>query len=176
MGKQLLKKISLPVFLLAAAYFINTHVARLAIVSGESMYPTFLDGDILLVNEMNYIPSRGDVVLIDISERPVLGKYIVKRVIAVEGDTVELDYESNSVLVNGVQVTEPYLNFDQDDPMKTLDSIDDITYQVPPGTIFVMGDNRNNSLDSRSNILGMINSTDVVWKVCKHFSFLQYFN
>ena len=43
MGKQLLKKISLPVFLLAAAYFINTHVARLAIVSGESMYPTFLD-------------------------------------------------------------------------------------------------------------------------------------
>ena len=65
-----------------------------------------------------------------------------------------------------MQVTEPYLNFDQDDPMKTLDSIDDITYQVPPGTIFVMGDNRNNSLDSRSNILGMINSTDVVGKVC----------
>ena len=88
MGKQLLKKISLPVFLLAAAYFINTHVARLAIVSGESMYPTFLDGDILLVNEMNYIPSRGDVVLIDISERPVLGKYIVKRVIAVDRKSV----------------------------------------------------------------------------------------
>lgn len=176
MGKQLMKKIFSLFFLLAAAYFINAHVARLAIVSGESMYPTFSDRDILLVNEMNYVPARGDVVLVDISERPVLGKYIVKRVIAVEGDTVELDYESNSVLVNGVQVIEPYLNLDQDDPMKALDTIDDITYQVPSGAIFVMGDNRNNSLDSRSNMLGMINASDVVGKVCKRFSFLQYFN
>lgn len=176
MGKQLLKRIFLPAFLLAAAYFFNTHVARLAIVGGESMYPTLLDGDILLVNEMNYVPSRGDVVLIDISGKPVHGKYIVKRVIAVEGDSVKLDYESNSVLVNGVQVTEPYLNFDQDDPMKTLDAIDDITYQVPPGAIFVMGDNRNNSLDSRNNMLGMISVSDVVGNVCKRFTFLEYFN
>lgn len=176
MDKQLMKKIFFLILLLATAFFVNTHVARLAIVSGESMYPTFLDKDILLVNQVNCVPSRGDVVLIDISESSVLGKYIVKRVIAVEGDTVKLDYESDSVLVNGVQIIEPYLNFDQDDPMKAFDAIDDITYQVPPGAIFVMGDNRNNSLDSRSNMLGMINASDVVGKVCKRFSFLQHFN
>lgn len=168
------KKIVLLILTLAMAYFINTYVARLAIVSGESMYPTFMDKDILLVNPVNYFPSRGDVILIDISGRPLPGRYIVKRIIAVSGDTVTLDYENNSVFVNDIKILEPYLNFNQEDPMTALDAVNNITYQVPTGTVFVMGDNRNHSIDSRYEILGMVSKADIVGRVCDSFSLLRY--
>lgn len=176
MSKQLIKMIFFLILLFAVAYFINNHVARLVIVSGESMYPTFLDKDILLVNQMNYCPSKGDVVLINISERSMRGEYIVKRIIAVEGDTVTMNYEDNSVSVNGVKLSEPYLNFNPSDPMIALDEISNSVYKVPPGTVFVMGDNRNHSLDSRSDLLGMIKESDIMGKVFLHFSILQYFS
>lgn len=168
------KKIVLLILTLAMAYLINTYVARLAIVSGESMYPTFMDKDILLINQINYIPSRGDVILIDISGRLLPGRYIVKRIIAVSEDTVTLDYEKNTVYVNGIMVSEPYLNLNQSDPMLALDAVNNITYQVPTGTVFVMGDNRNHSIDSRYEILGMVSKADIVGRVCDSFSLLRY--
>lgn len=170
------KKIVLLILLVVVAYYVNTHIIRLAIVGGESMYPTVMDKDILLINQMNYHPSRGDVVLVDISGSPLLGQYIVKRIIAVGGDTVNLDYKSDSVFVNGERISEPYLNLCQDDPMIAPDSPSDVTYQVPSGTVFVMGDNRNNSLDSRSDMLGMIKEADIVGEVCMHLSLQQYFS
>lgn len=176
--KKMIRKFRNPlifIILFTTAYVLNTYIARLALVSGESMYPTLMDGDILLVNQVNHEPSRGDVILIDVSASPLVGRYIVKRVIAIEGDTVSLDYENNAVLVNGERISEPYLNRSQDDPMKAIDSTNNISYQVPFGTVFVMGDNRNNSVDSRSDMLGMIKKSDVVGKVCLHFSLSQYF-
>lgn len=173
---SLAKGLPILILLLALVCFVNTHIVRLAIVSGESMYPTLADRDILLISQLNYEPSRDDVVLIDISESPVLGQYIVKRVIAIEGDTVRLDYENNSVFVNGIRLSEPYLNFEQSDPMIALDATNDVSYQVPTGTVFVMGDNRNNSIDSRSETLGMIRQSDIVGKVCRRLSLQQYFS
>lgn len=173
---SVVKSLLILIILLTLVRFVNTHIVRLAIVSGESMYPTLADRDILLISQLKYKPSRNDVVLIDTSESPVLGQYIVKRVIAIEGDTVRLDYENNSVFVNGIRLSEPYLNFTQSDPMIALDSTNDVTYQVLAGTVFVMGDNRNNSMDSRSNTLGMIKKADIVGKVCKHLSLQQYFS
>lgn len=170
------KKFALLIVFLAIALFIRTHVVRLAVVRGESMYPTFLDRDVIAINQTNCMPSRGDVVLIDVSRKPIHGKYIVKRVIAIEGDTVTLDYEKNSVYVNGLRVSEPYLNFDQGDPMITFDAINTITYRVPTGTVFVLGDNRNNSIDSRSDILGMIKSSEIIGKVCLHIYLQQCFS
>lgn len=171
-----IKNLFILILLLVIVYFINTHIVRLAIVSGTSMYPTFMDKDILVINQMNYTPSGGDVVLIDVSRKPIHGKYIVKRIIAIEGDTVTLDYEKNSVYVNGLRVTEPYLNFDQGDPMIAFDAIGTITYQVPAGTVFILGDNRNNSIDSRSNMLGMIKKSDIIGKVFLRLSLQQYFS
>lgn len=164
------KKIVLLILLVVVAYFVNTHIIRLAIVGGESMYPTFMDKDILLINQVNYHPSRGDVVLIDISKKPIGGEYIVKRIIAVEGDIVTVNYEDNSVFINGIKQSELYLNFEQSDPMIALDETSNITYKVPPGTIFVMGDNRNHSIDSRYEVLGMVSKTDIVGRVCGSFS------
>lgn len=161
--------------MLLLVYSINTYIIRLAFVSGESMYPTLADGDLLLVNQVNDQPSRGDIILIDTSESSLPGEYIVKRVVAIEGDTVILDYESDSVYVNGVRIAESYLNLDQEDPMIELNSVSTITYQVPPGAVFVLGDNRNDSIDSRSETLGMIEKTEIVGVVFLHISFLQYF-
>lgn len=162
--------------LLCVVYSINTYVIKLAYVSGESMYPTLADGDLLLVNQVNNQPSRGDIILIDISQSSLPGEYAVKRVVALEGDTVILDYESDSVYVNGVRIVESYLNLDQGDPMIELNGVSAITYQVPPGAVFVLGDNRNDSIDSRSETLGMIEKTEMVGVVFLHIPFLRYFS
>ncbi len=169
------RKSLLFIILLTVLFIFNTYVVRLALVSGESMYPTLMDGDLLIVNQVNYEPSRGDIILIDISESPLIGKYIVKRVIAIEGDTVSLDYDNNSVLVNGEMILEPYLNFTPSDPMMSLDGNNYVSYQVPSGTVFVMGDNRNNSIDSRNEMLGMVEKSDITGKVSSFFPFFRYF-
>lgn len=163
------------ILLLCMVYIINTYFIKFAFVSGESMHPTLTHGDLLLVNQVNYQPSRGDIILIDISQSSLPGEYAVKRVVALEGDIVILDYESDSVYVNGVRITESYLNLDQGDPMIAVNGESTITYQVPHGAVFVLGDNRNDSIDSRSETLGMIEKTEIVGVVFLHISFLQYF-
>lgn len=172
---SIIKELLLFILLVFVVYSINTYVIRLAFVSGESMYPTLADGDLLLVNQVKNQPSRGDIILIDTSQSSLPGEYVVKRVVALEGDTVILDYESDSVYVNGVRIVESYLNLDQGDPMIELNGVSTITYQVPPGAVFVLGDNRNDSIDSRSETLGMIEKTEIVGVVFLHISFLQYF-
>lgn len=178
--KQYTIKLKEPIFIVFAlciiVYVINAYVVRLAFVTGESMYPTLADGDLILVNQLRDEPSIGEIVLIDTSENPWLGKYIVKRVIAVEGDTVILDYECDSVYVNGVRVSEPYLYHDWGDPMVAQNGVSVVAYQVPTGAFFVMGDNRNNSIDSRNEMIGMIEKTEIVGLVFLHISFLQFFS
>ena len=164
------------ILLLCVVYSINTYVIKLAYVSGESMYPTLADGDLLLVNQVNNQPSIGDVILIDTSQSSLPGEYAVKRVVALEGDTVILNYESDSVYVNGVRIVESYLNLDQGDPMIEPNGVSTITYQVPTGAVFVLGDNRNDSIDSRSEMLGMIERTEIVGVVFLHIPFLRYFS
>ena len=131
---------------------------RIIQVDGSSMVPTLQNGDKLIVWGAGYTPQRGDVVIVD--SYTAYGKPLVKRVIAKGGDTVSIDYEMGIVTVNGEvlqedYIAEPtYLGYDVEFP-----------YTVPEGTVFVMGDNRNNSLDSRSSYVGCIDERDILGKV-----------
>lgn len=131
---------------------------RIIQVDGESMVPTLADGDKLIVWGAGYAPQRGDVVIVD--SYTSYGKPLVKRVIAKGGDTISIDYDTGAVTVNGEllqenYIAEPtYLGYDVTYP-----------YTVPEGTVFVMGDNRNASLDSRSSSVGCIDERDILGKV-----------
>ena len=131
---------------------------RIIQVDGSSMVPTLVNGDKLIVWGAGYEPQRGEVGLVDSDTS--YGKPLVKRVIAKGGDTVSIDYATGTVAVNGEvlqedYIAEPtYLGYDVQFP-----------YTVPKGTVFVMGDNRNQSLDSRSTYVGCIDERDILGKV-----------
>ena len=156
-----------PIFcgVMIALLLLNTFVVKLAIVDGLSMYPTLNDRDLLLVYQLGYEPEPGDVVVIRASEERFSRKYIVKRVIATEGDSLKIDYDLNAVTVNGTVLEEPYLNYEEADPMQPRDDRTVVNETVPQGCIFVMGDNRNHSADSRSDKYGMIPVDRIVGKV-----------
>ena len=139
---------------------VFTFVGRIIGVVGSSMVPTLHNGDMLLLQSIGYEPRQGDVVVLTKEFGSVEGP-IVKRVIATEGQTVHIDYAANSVYVDGVKLDEPYLNETMRSP--GVNTITDIT--VPEGCIFVLGDNRNNSSDSRLPELGAVDERYVLGRV-----------
>lgn len=144
---------------------LNTFVFKLALVDGRSMYPTLHDNQLMLVFRPGYEPSQGDVVVIHTGVGIFNRDYIVKRVIATQGQSLTIDYDLNEVTVDDVALLEPYLNFEEDDPMLPRDDRAVVHYTVPDGCVFVMGDNRNHSADSRSDKYGMIDKDMIVGKV-----------
>ena len=140
---------------------IMTFVLRVVDVSGESMMETLLDGDKVVVYSLMYTPAQGDIVIVSHARK--LDEPIVKRVIATEGQTVDIDYSTGKVYVDGAEIQEPYLEH-------TIEGLrtayDDVQFPcvVPEDTVFVLGDNRPVSLDSRSSIIGFIKCEDVIGK------------
>ena len=132
---------------------------RIAIVEGSSMYDTLVDGDYLLL--LNHVldgdPEYGDIVVISKSAYKD-GEPIIKRVIATEGQEVDIDFSTGVVTVDGVPLDEPYIS------SETIQIISSMTFPltVDEGCLFVMGDNRSGSLDSRSQIIGLIDSREIV--------------
>ena len=135
-----------------------TLAGRVIGVVGESMLPTLHEGDLLLLQSVGYTPKQGDVVVLRKSS--FLPEPIVKRVIATEGQHVEIDYEAGLVYVDGTALDEPYINGVMLFPTDSNETISDVT--VPEGSIFVMGDNRNNSSDSRDQRLGTVDTRYVL--------------
>lgn len=127
-------------------------------VDGESMMNTLHDEDKIIVSKWNYTPKNGDVVTIVKGQNYY--KPIVKRVIATEGQTLKIDFSDGSVYVNGNKLVENYIK----EPM-WLQEDGDIPDVIPEGYTFVMGDNRNNSADSRSKAIGLIDNRDIIGKV-----------
>lgn len=157
-GEALL--ISLTVVILVFVFFV-----RIISVDGHSMVPTLQDQDQLLVSNIAYTPKKGDIVVL--TKDSFLPVPIVKRVIATEGDEVNVDYETGEVSVNGAVLEETYIaELTQEKGDMRFPQI------VPEGCIFVMGDNRNNSTDSRWEMLGMVDTRYILGKViCRIYPF-----
>ena len=148
--------------ILAAVLLFNCF-ARLTQVDGESMTNTLQDGEMMLVWSLGYHPKAGDIVVVNKKTATFLDdRAIVKRVIAVGGQTVEIDYTTSTVYVDGVPLEEDYIL----EPMEQPDSpyAQGTYWEVPEGSVFVMGDNRNNSADSRDNRLGPVDERYILGK------------
>lgn len=155
---------------------LNVFVFHLVVVSGSSMYPTLLDKDLLLIWMLGYEPEAGDIVVCDAAEDGILsGKQVVKRCIATEGQTVVVDYGNNTVTVDGVRLRENYINFDDDDPLASSGNENTI-YLVPEGCVFVMGDNRNHSTDSRDGAVDYVPLENVMGKMVLRIPLGQWFD
>lgn len=144
------------VVVLSALVLIFTFLGRLISVDGISMVPTLLHGELMVVRSVGYTPQQGDIVVL--TQPSFRDEAIVKRVIAKGGQRVDIDYTSGTVSVDGVVLDEPYIN----EPMLPRGDVTSIT--VPDGFIFVMGDNRNVSADSRYDDVGVIDERRVLGK------------
>lgn len=136
---------------------IITFVFTMVIVDGRSMQHTLESGDKIIVTKMGYQPKDGDVIVVGKSEDGY-SKPIVKRVIATEGQTLEIDFENQQVIVDGKVLDEPYIS------SETIEGTAEIPEVIPEGYVFVMGDNRYISMDSRYKDIGLVNVDDIVGK------------
>ena len=143
---------------LVVGILIFLFVFRVITVVGSSMNPTLLNGDKVIVSDLFFTPKYGDII---VCKAENFGdEYLIKRVIATEGQTVDIDFEEGVVYVDGKPLDEPYT------AAKTHDREDfrgEVT--VPEGCVFVMGDNRNASTDSRTTEIGMIDKRAILGKV-----------
>jgi len=135
-----------------------TFCLRVIRVDGDSMNNTLLDNERVVISSFEYQPKHGDIVVVD-SYIPY-GRPLVKRVIGLPGDTIDIDFTQGIVYRNGEALFEPYTA----EPTVTEEGVA-FPLVVPEGTLFLMGDNRNHSGDSRSPKIGCVDSRDIMGKV-----------
>lgn len=160
------------VFAVLFMLLLNLFVFRSITVDGESMMNTLLDKDRVIATNLFYTPSRGDIVVIQADRlRPTVnslyGEPIIKRVIAVEGDTIRFDFENGIVYLNGEAIEEDYI---LEPTLRPENRVSGTDYVVPEGYVFVMGDNRNNSTDSRDFRVGMVDTDLIMGKAIFRFA------
>ena len=148
------------VYMLAIIMVVFLLLFRIVIVSGSSMYSTLWNGDWLLVtgSVLYHDPQPGDIIVAS-KDSFNDGEPIIKRVIATEGQTVDIDFAAGIVYVDGIALTEDYTYT----PTNIQEGIT-FPIQIAEGCIFAMGDNRNGSRDSRHPDIGMIDTREVLGK------------
>lgn len=143
---------------IVACILIFLFLARVVNVDGGSMVPTLHDMDKIIISRLYFRPERGDVVVL--TKRSFSETSIVKRIIAVEGQTVDIDFNTGTVTVDGEVLEEPYIA-----ERTTREGELQYPLTVEPGMVFCMGDNRNHSTDSRSSSIGQIDRRCILGKV-----------
>ena len=146
------------VYILALILLLFTFCVRIVIVSGSSMFPTLADGDYLLLinNPLCGELEQGDIVVAAM-DRFRGGEAIVKRVIATEGQTVDIDFRAGIVYVDGVALEEAYIN-----TATHLSEGMEFPLMVEEGCVFLMGDNRGDSRDSRAPEIGLVDEREIL--------------
>lgn len=133
-------------------------VARMVGVEGISMMPTLSDHDKVIATHFFYTPARGDIIVI--TKPNDRNAPLVKRIIAIEGQTVDIDFDTSVVSVDGVPIQEGYIM----EPTRVAGNME-FPATVPEGCVFAMGDNRNDSWDSRFKQVGMIDERYILGKI-----------
>ena len=167
--KTVVEFVSIIATAIATIMIIFTFAFRIVGVNGPSMMNTLVNGDWLMVSAFITEPERGDIVII--TQPNAYNEPIVKRVIALGGDTIDIDFDTATVSVNGKVLDEAYL--------ATPTTTDEGAWQYPltlkEGQVFVMGDNREHSSDSRSPDIGLIDENYILGKVLLRFSPISEF-
>lgn len=157
MGQELYQTLRSMAWVVIIIIALFTFVVRVTVVDGESMENTFHHGDMVLTWTLGYSPKQGDVVVL--TQKSFREQSIIKRVIATEGQTVDVDYNTSTVYVDGVALDEPYIKETMRMPYFG-EGVNHVT--IPEGCIYVMGDNRNNSSDSRDPDIGIVDERSVI--------------
>ncbi len=169
---EALEWVSSLVYAVLVMLALNIFVFRSITVDGESMNDTLQHRDNVIAFNLFYTPQRGDIVVLQADRLSqakavggdkvkIYGEPIIKRVIAIEGDTIEFDFEKGEVYLNGELLQEDYIK----ELTVTAESRESgVKYVVPEGCVFVMGDNRNNSTDSRDYRVGMVDADLIMGK------------
>lgn len=161
------------IFSACAVLILFSFVTRLCRVDGPSMLNTLHDSEMLLVSDVFYTPERGDIIVFHQTGNDPgdLNEPIVKRVIATEGEWLHIAKNSNNLLTvtvydenkeNPFVLNESYANYENGSGIYSYPTE---PFQIPEGCLFVMGDNRGNSMDSRSSAIGFVDERRVLGKV-----------
>ena len=160
---------------ICAVLVLFSFVFRICTVDGDSMNNTLHNGEKLIISDIFYVPERGDIIVFHQTGNSNMP--LVKRVIGIEGDTVTIDFDTWTVSIidkngNSVVLDESYINIDT--PVHRQSGTH--TYTVPQGAVFVLGDNRNDSMDSTDfTHVGYVDCRRILGKVIFRYSPLDKF-
>jgi len=161
-AREILDLAEVLVIVISLSVVMITFFCRVAAVSGGSMENTLRDGDLVIFSGLFYEPRQGDIVVFDPGS-DTFPHPLVKRVIATGGQTVDLDSFSGCITVDGVPIDEPYIK----DAAVYDESL--FPFTVEEGYVYLLGDNRNNSVDSRSAKIGAVSVKNILGKVILRF-------